>query len=190
MLRAVVLACVVLGLSTPSWAQQTECDHAWTFGGQGETLRDGANVGGIGSQYRCNQGAVYVLGTDKQWWRFNGVNWSVVGPIVPAVTTTPGPNAVAWTQDATNVSQLKLYVNATLQDVPLSAMTKGEVAAPVDFTSVGDYVIVAAVVGCTLIDAATKACLRTAEVKAMPMTVRVVVPTAPMVVPRNLVVRP
>lgn len=61
----------------------------WTFGKDGETLRDGEWMGrGKGSIYKYYQGNVYVLGTDSNWYVWIA-SWNMVGA-EPGVVT-PGP---------------------------------------------------------------------------------------------------
>ena len=62
----------------------------WTRTANGTILRNGAGTGGTGSQILyCNR-IVYVLGTDSQWWRWNG-GWTPVGFADPCAGVTPTP---------------------------------------------------------------------------------------------------
>ena len=70
--------------SAPASGGGTNCQGTWTIGPGLETLRDGVHVGwGYGSQYRCEQGTIYVLGGDSNWYGWNGSGWALFGPSLP-----------------------------------------------------------------------------------------------------------
>lgn len=206
MLRAVVLASFLLGLGSPVWAQ-TECDHAWTFGANMTTLRDGVNVGGLGAAaaaYRCHQGDVYVLGVDQQWWKYNGNStWSLYGAQPPAFTlnvnesaAVVGASVFPAKPDAAYVwpVQSRLYINGALSRTdpwPFGA----ETAVPVSFATAGTYVVELASyvpAGSTLPKCSLSTPAPACEVKAMAITVKVGTALPPPVLPtpKNLVVQP
>ncbi len=56
----------------------------WTLASNGRTLRNGTWVGGgIGTKLLWSSGAIYTLGTDTNWWRWQNNAWVVVGPVQP-----------------------------------------------------------------------------------------------------------
>jgi hypothetical protein len=95
-MRGVLIALCLLALEAPAHGQTlTECDHNWTIGplqpaGYGPTMRDGTWVGGgLGVEYRCHEGAVFVLGGDAEWWEWDPVGagrWQHRGAQVPGYT--------------------------------------------------------------------------------------------------------
>jgi parallel beta-helix repeat protein len=68
--------------------------NVWTFGPQGETLRNGIHfAGGYGTEYRLCNNIVHVLGTGAIWYRVNasGTGWELVGPTFPCDVQPPPP---------------------------------------------------------------------------------------------------
>ena len=56
----------------------------WTLGANGAILRNGVQAGGgWGSKILWKSGAIYVLGTDSNWWQWTGSGWLNVGTGVP-----------------------------------------------------------------------------------------------------------
>ena len=87
------------GTTVPPAARIVDSQGAvWTISGS-TILRNGASAaGGSGSQILWTGGAVYVLGTDSNWWRWLGSAWSNVGRTPPGGVPTPptppsGPSA-------------------------------------------------------------------------------------------------
>src|SRR5688572_23511056 len=75
----------------------------WTRTANGTILRNGGGTGGTGSQILyCNR-IVYVLGTDSQWWRWNG-GWTPVGFVDPCAGATPTPTPTPAPPTVSNVS--------------------------------------------------------------------------------------
>ncbi len=80
-----LLVVAFLFCASSAQAQVNECAQTWTFTANMVTLRNGANVGGIGHPsapfYRCVNGSeIWVIGQDgATWWRYNG-NSSWSGP--------------------------------------------------------------------------------------------------------------
>jgi hypothetical protein len=67
--------------------------NIWTLGPQGQTLRNGTQVGGgAGSTYKWQDGVVYVLGMDSSWYRWQDGKWR------KGTATEPGPatRIVTW----------------------------------------------------------------------------------------------
>lgn len=61
----------------------------WTFGFEGQTLRNNTHMGrGAGSVYKYVAGVVYVLGTDASWYRWVE-SWVFVGKVEPGVVLPP-----------------------------------------------------------------------------------------------------
>lgn len=69
----------------------------WSIGTGQRILRNGTQAGnGLGSRILWSNGLIYVLGTDNNYWRWNGnlttgtpATWSSVGVNKPACGTTP-----------------------------------------------------------------------------------------------------
>jgi hypothetical protein len=61
----------------------------WTISGN-QILRNGSATGGYGSQILWYQAAIYVYGTDSNWWRWTGSTWSNVGPGDPSGSSGGG----------------------------------------------------------------------------------------------------
>lgn len=53
----------------------------WTLGPNGETLRNGADFGGRGTQYALLAGKVYVLGLNDRWWEAAADHWVEIGDL-------------------------------------------------------------------------------------------------------------
>jgi hypothetical protein len=63
----------------------------WTIGSGSAILRNGAQAnGGYGSQILWYSGVIYVLGTDSNWYRWNGTYWSGVGSSDPSGSSGGG----------------------------------------------------------------------------------------------------
>jgi Matrixin/Bacterial Ig domain len=61
----------------------------WTIGSGGVILRNGTwAAGGLGSQILWKSAAIYVLGTDANWWQWTGSGWNNVGRTTPGGTST------------------------------------------------------------------------------------------------------
>jgi hypothetical protein len=57
----------------------------WTIGANQAILRNGVQAaGGAGSKILWTSGTIYVLGTDNNWWQWNGSGWNNVGPAQPS----------------------------------------------------------------------------------------------------------
>ena len=57
----------------------------WTIAGESVILRNGVSAGGwSGSKILWTSGTIYVLGTDNNWWQWNGSGWVNVGPTQPS----------------------------------------------------------------------------------------------------------
>lgn len=62
----------------------------WTFGPNHETLRDQLHVdNGYGLEYRVVAGALFVLGTDQQWYTWTGSRWVLHGSEPPEAPSDP-----------------------------------------------------------------------------------------------------
>jgi carboxypeptidase family protein len=56
----------------------------WTIGANQTILRNGTHAGGgYGSKILWTSNKIYVLGTDSNWWQWNGAGWINVGPTQP-----------------------------------------------------------------------------------------------------------
>lgn len=56
----------------------------WTIGANGAILRNSVQAAnGWGSQILWKSGAIYVYGTDKNWWQWTGSGWANVGSSKP-----------------------------------------------------------------------------------------------------------
>ncbi len=166
----------------------TECDHEWTIGaaqGPGTTLRDGlAAGGGVGTEYRCLGGDVYVLSTDFYWWKWDGTTW------LRQTTTTPAYGAalnetvsMAWYQ--ANTAEVTGWTMAIAGqphvDVPLSAMAADQnVKTPFDTRLAGEFTVTMISMGCVNRDSATKTCVEFGGHSALPVSVRVSGGAAPL----------
>jgi hypothetical protein len=53
--------------------------HVWTIGAESRIYRDGTDSGGIGSELLWSGGSVYTLGTDANWYVYQGAGWALVG---------------------------------------------------------------------------------------------------------------
>lgn len=64
----------------------------WTLGAGASVLKDGASAaGGLGSKILWYGGKIYVLGTDNNWWQWNGTAWQNAGAQQPGGTPPPPP---------------------------------------------------------------------------------------------------
>jgi len=62
---------------------------AWTIGTPNVILRNGTQAaGGLGSQILWHSSAIYVFGTDSNWWKWTGSGWTNIGATKPGTTTT------------------------------------------------------------------------------------------------------
>jgi len=60
----------------------------WTIGSGLIILRNGSAVlGWSGSKILWKNAAIYVLGTDSNWWQWTGNSWLNVGPAMPGGAT-------------------------------------------------------------------------------------------------------
>jgi uncharacterized delta-60 repeat protein len=73
------------GTTVPAAAQIVDnAGGVWTIGVNQAILRNGAQAaGGLGSQILWQSGTIYVLGTDNNWYQWNGSWWLNVGPARP-----------------------------------------------------------------------------------------------------------
>jgi hypothetical protein len=63
----------------------------WTIGSGSAILRNGSQAnGGYGSQILWYSGAIYVLGSDFNWWRWTGSTWANVGSSDPSGSSGGG----------------------------------------------------------------------------------------------------
>jgi hypothetical protein len=68
----------------------------WTVAANQAVLRDGTQAaGGWGSKILWTNATIYVLGTDRNWWRWTGAGWINVGAIQPGGTSTSPDGAMA-----------------------------------------------------------------------------------------------
>jgi len=65
------------GTTVPGAAQIVDFEgKVWTIGAGAIILRDGVHAnGGYGSTMVWSNGAIYVFGTDANWWRWTGSGW-------------------------------------------------------------------------------------------------------------------
>lgn len=114
----------------------------WTIGPQHELLRNGAHISfGYGTMYKWYQGKVYVLGTDKIWYRFVPVAgpvvglWETYGPTEPGFIPPPPPppippkpdvRTVAW--PATEAAQDKVLAQQWKERYRMKRNLKGDKA--------------------------------------------------------------
>ncbi len=62
--------------------------NVWMLTSDGRVLRNGSQAaGGVGSKILWSGGAIYVLGFDNNWWKWNGGSWQNVGPTQPGGTS-------------------------------------------------------------------------------------------------------
>src|SRR5262249_37625889 len=62
----------------------------WTIGAGGVILRNNVQAaGGKGSQILWKNTAIFVLGTDNNWWQWTGAGWTNTGASQPGGTTSP-----------------------------------------------------------------------------------------------------
>jgi hypothetical protein len=87
------------GTTVPSATQIVDnTGVVWTIGGGGAILRNGIQAsGGFGSQILWKSGAIYVFGTDRNWYQWTGGGWTNLGPTMPGggssgSTTSPSPD--------------------------------------------------------------------------------------------------
>jgi len=73
------------GTTVPSASSVTDSSlNVWTIGAGRAILRNGSPAdGGQGSEILWYQGAIYVLGTDLNWWRWTGSTWTNLGSRSP-----------------------------------------------------------------------------------------------------------
>lgn len=154
-----------------------ECGEAWSFGPNGETLRNGVHVGGGygGPTYRCvNGNTVYVI-AGTTWFSWDGSLWTNRGSVDPGgtvITGNPPPNQVYVGEDVHleadhNPACLddvkKVLVNCTLgyrvydngvklgPDLPpLSGTVEGHIVTPIfRLTATGSHSLVYAAFNAT-----------------------------------------
>jgi carboxypeptidase family protein len=87
------------GTTIPPASQIVDNEGAvWTIGSNSIILRNGSSVlGWSGSKILWKNAAVYVLGTDSNWWQWTGGSWLNVGP------STPGGSGTSPSADGTIV---------------------------------------------------------------------------------------
>lgn len=87
---------------SPSPNQSPDCTRAatvtdatgaiWTLDATKKTLKDGqAFFNGAGTEYLYNAGAVFVHGTDNNWYKAGSSGWTNVGPTLPPCTPVVMP---------------------------------------------------------------------------------------------------
>jgi hypothetical protein len=82
------------GTLVPPASQIVDASGAvWTIGANAAILRNGVQAaGGWGSKILWYSGAIYVLGTDDNWWQWTGSGWTNVGPVQPGTVVNSSPN--------------------------------------------------------------------------------------------------
>jgi hypothetical protein len=77
------------GTTVPTATQIVDNENAvWTIGSNLLILRNGSSVlGWVGSKILWKNAAIYVLGTDSNWWQWTGSNWLNVGFTQPGTAT-------------------------------------------------------------------------------------------------------
>jgi hypothetical protein len=82
------------GTTVPPASQIIDSSGAvWTIGANQMILRNAVQpAGGFGSKILWTGGTIYVLGTDGNWYRWTGGDWSNVGPVQPGGGWTASPN--------------------------------------------------------------------------------------------------
>ena len=84
----------------------------WTLGPSYAILRNGTLAGGgYGTKIYWKSGAIYVYGTDGNWYQWNGGGWINIGPTQPGGSSTGGggtggSSSADGTMVPTNASQI------------------------------------------------------------------------------------
>jgi hypothetical protein len=100
-------SCITTALTDSSGA-------IWTLGSPATqvVLRNGIVTSGFGNTFSLVNGAIYVLGTDLNWWKWTGTTW------VPIIASDPTPAVLLaagvhrWTCQANLIQSLVVALNA------------------------------------------------------------------------------